>query len=150
MICFIFIKHADLYNYADDNTLCYQHKDVNVLQDILMSDSATGVTFDQNFTFDSHVRYICSRVSKQVNVLQRIGNILDLNSRLCIYNAFISSQFKYCPLIWHFCGKNLSDKLEKLQIRALRFVYQDLNSKTEDLLAKSHHSSLHVQRIHKL
>ena len=67
---------------------------------------------------------------------------MDLNSRLGIYNVFISSQFKYCPLIRHFCGKNLSDKLEKLQIRALRFVYQDLNSKTEDLIAKSHHSSL--------
>ena len=52
-----------------------------------------GVTFDQDFTFDSHVRYICSRVSKQVNVSQCIRNILDLNSRLgtCIYNAFISS-----------------------------------------------------------
>ena len=93
-----------------------------------------GVTFDQDFTFDSRVRYICSRVSKQVNVLQCIENILDFNSRLGRYNALISSQFKYCPLIWHFCGKNLSDKLEKLQTRALRFVYQDLHSKTDDLL----------------
>ena len=130
--CFIndlfhFIKNADLYNCADDNTLCYQDKDVNALQDILMSDSAIavkwfksnymqanpekfqalvlgsnkikkitlacengnieipcdkavkllGVTFEQNFTFDSHMRYICSRVSKQVNVLQHIGNILE-------------------------------------------------------------------------
>ena len=105
---FYFIKHSDLYNYADDNTLCYQHKDVNVLQDILMSDSAIavkwfksnymednpdkfqafvlgsnkikkftlscengnieipcdkavkllGVTFDQDFTFDSHEIYL--------------------------------------------------------------------------------------------
>ena len=66
-----------------------------------------GITFDQDC--------ICSRVSKQVNVLQCIENILDFNSRLVI------------------C-KNLSDKLEKLQTRALRFVYQDLNSKTDDLL----------------
>ena len=49
-----------------------------------------------------------------------------------------------------FLWQNLSNKLEKLQIRALWFVYQNRDSKTEDLLAKSNHSSVHVHRIRKL
>ena len=40
-----------------------------------------------------------------------------------------------------FLWQNLSNKLEKLQIRALWFVYRNRDSKTEDLLAKSNQSA---------
>ena len=33
------------------------------------------------------------------------------------------SNFKFCPIIWHFFGKQNSDKLALLQYRALKHVY---------------------------
>ncbi len=36
--------------------------------------------------------------------------------------------FNFCPLVWHFCSKLDTDKLERLQMRALRFVYTDYES----------------------
>jgi hypothetical protein len=38
-------------------------------------------------------------------------------------------------LAWHFCTEKNSKKLEKVQERALRFVYEDYNSSYEELLA---------------
>jgi hypothetical protein len=35
-------------------------------------------------------------------------------------------------LAWHFCTNKNSKKLEKVQERALRFVYEDYNSSYED------------------
>jgi hypothetical protein len=40
-------------------------------------------------------------------------------------------------LAWHFCTEKNSKKLEKVQERALRFVYEDYNSSYEELLHKA-------------
>jgi hypothetical protein len=46
------------------------------------------------------------------------------------------SNFNFCPLAWHFCSKANTIKLEKIQERALRFIYEDYNSTYEKLLHK--------------
>jgi hypothetical protein len=40
-------------------------------------------------------------------------------------------------LAWHFCTEKNFKKLEKVQERALRFVYEDYNSSYEELLHKA-------------
>ena len=72
------------------------------------------VTFDSDFSFNSHVKDICSKASRQINVLYRLANVLDEESRLCVLKCFISCHFNYCPLIWHFCGAKNTLKLEKI------------------------------------
>ena len=47
---------------------------------------------------------------------------------MAIFRVFIVSNFNYCPLVWHFCGKTNTSKIEKLQERALRFVFNDFTS----------------------
>ena len=59
-----------------------------------------------------------------------------------MYTFFISSNFSYCPVSWMFCGKQNSDKLEKLQERALRFVVSDYRSAYSDLLKHGNFLSL--------
>ena len=39
--------------------------------------------------------------------------------------AFITSQFSYCPLIWMFHGRNLNNKINRTHERPLRLVYQN-------------------------
>ena len=64
-----------------------------------------------------------------------------------IFYTFILSNFNYCPLAWHFCRENNSRKLEKIQERALRFVYEDFDSSYEELLNKAKIPTLHVRRL---
>ena len=106
-----------------------------------------GVTFDFKLTFNSHVSHICKKASQQLNVLKRTGKNLSKLGKLTIYYSFILSNFNYCPLVWHFCGENNTKKLEKIQERALRFIYNDSDSSYENLLEKSQLPSLRLRRL---
>ena len=87
-----------------------------------------GVTLDKILQYNTHISNLCSKASTQINAMKRIGKYLNTDCRIAIYKSFISSNFSYCPVSWMFCGKRNSDKLEKLQERALRFVFSDYAS----------------------
>jgi hypothetical protein len=50
-------------------------------------------------------------------------------------------------LAWHFCSKANTIKLEKIQERALRFIYEDYNSTYEELLHIAKVPSLQIRRM---
>ena len=49
--------------------------------------------------------------------------------------------------VWHACGAKNTRKLEKLQERALRFVYLDKFSSYDDLLTKANLATLDIGRL---
>lgn len=94
--------------------------------------------------------YVLLKISRQINVLSRITRFLTLEGRKAIYYSFVMSNFSFCPLIWHFCSKGNTSKLEKLHYRALKFVYQDFYSGYEILLSNNHHCLLTIHRLRQL
>ena len=56
---------------------------------------------------------------------------------MSIFRAFILTHFNYCALVWHFCGATNTEKLERIQCRALRFVFLDFNSDYTTLLDRA-------------
>ena len=109
-----------------------------------------GVTLDDHLKFDAHITNICIAASRQINALKRLSKYLNERSRVLIYKSFISSNFNYCPVTWMFCGGKNVTKLEKLQERALRFVFKDNNSSYADLLKRGNFLSLSAYRIRNL
>jgi hypothetical protein len=106
-----------------------------------------GVTIDYELYFDKHISEICKKSARQLNVLKRIGRYLNKLGRLTIYYSFILSNFNYCPVTWHFCSEKNTKKMEKIQERALRFIYNDYVLNYEELLEKSKMPSLKVRRL---
>ena len=106
-----------------------------------------GVTIDYELNFDKHISEICKKASRQLNVLKRIGKYLNRLGRLTIYYSFILSNLNYCPITWHFCSAKNTVKMDKIQERALRFVYNDFTSSYEELLHMSKLPSLKVRRM---
>ena len=106
-----------------------------------------GVDIDFNLSFDSHISNICKKAAQQLNVMRRIGHNLSLLNRLTIFHTFVLSNFNFCPLAWHFCSETNTKKMEELQERGLRFVYNDFSSSYEDLLTKTKLSTLHIRRM---
>ena len=51
-----------------------------------------GVKIDSNLSFES----------QKLHALERISDYMDLNKRRKLMKAFITSQFRYYPLIWMF------------------------------------------------
>ena len=71
----------------------------------------------------------------------------DPKSKNVIYNSFIRSNFEYCPLVWHFCGKTNNNKLEKIQERSLRILHDTYELSYEELLNKNGSNTLLLHRL---
>ena len=109
---------------------------------------ALGVILDNRLNFTYHISALCKKAARQLNALARIARYLDVNSRKIIYNSFVSCNFNYCPLVWHFCGKVNNSKLEKIHERALKIIYNNYDSSYEELISTSNSTTLLISRIH--
>lgn len=109
-----------------------------------------GVTIDKDLSFNCHISQICEKVNKQFSVLKRFKNIITSNVMLRLYKAFILPHFQYCSLIWHFSGTRNCNKLESLNKRILRFIFNDSLSSYDELLKKAKIASLYTGRLHKI
>ena len=107
-----------------------------------------GIHIDQTLSLNKHAIHVCQKASKQVNAMMRLCNVLDTSSKKAIYDSFIISNFTYCPLVWLMCSKVHLKKAEKIQCRALRFVYYDFKSPYEDLLSQGNHRSVSGILLH--
>ena len=94
-----------------------------------------GVTLDNRLKFDAHIADICRKVGGQVNALNRLKNTLPCKTKETLYRAFILPYFTYCSQVWHHYGTRNSNKLEKVNERALRLIYKD-NSTSYQILLK--------------
>ena len=87
--------------------------------------------FDSNLSFENHVTYLCKKTSQKLHALARISHYMGLNERRNLMKASITSQFRYCPLMWIFRSRNLNNKVNRIHERALRLVYQNSLSFSE-------------------
>ena len=76
--------------------------------------------------------------------------ILPFETRKCLYLAFIIPHFNYCSETWHFSNKSAIAKLEKVNERALRFVFNEKQRPYSELLNKIGLPSLENQRLAKI
>lgn len=109
-----------------------------------------GVTLDNKLKFGSQIRKIGRKVSQQIAVLNRLKKMLPIEIRKDIYRAFITPHFNYCAETWHHCGKRETQKLEKINERALRFVTNDKSTPYDLLTRQLNTSSLLNQRLSKI
>ena len=107
-------------------------------------------TVDNKLKFEGQIKKICRKLSQQIAVLKRMKKLLPLKLPENLYRAFIAPNFNYCAESWHFFGNRLTEKLEKLNERALRFVYQDKTFPYEILIVKNGYSTLANQRLAKM
>ncbi len=105
-----------------------------------------GVTLDGNLKFSQHIADICIKAGRNLNAVKRLARSLPTKVRLQLYKTYISCHFNFCPLVWHFCSKSDTDKLERLQYRALKFVYDDYESDYQALLDRANLLSLELSR----
>ena len=60
------------------------------------------------------------------------------------------STFKYCPLLWVFCGKTENKSINKIQNRSLRLIYDTEDATFEDLLSRGKSQTIREDTLRKL
>ena len=91
---------------------------------------------DSKLKFNTHVASVCRKVGGQVNALNRLQNILPCKVTELLYRAFVLPHFYYCSQTWHHCGSRNTKKIEKVNERALRYVYKDKTLTYHELLQR--------------
>jgi len=82
--------------------------------------------------------------------LQTIINkkkLLNQQTKKILIESFIKANFNYCPLIWLFCDKRSKKNQEKIQKKALSFLYNDYESDYETLLQKENKPSIELRKL---
>ena len=106
-----------------------------------------GIKIDTKLSFENHVSSLCKKASQKLHALARIVNYMDLSKRKSLMKAFITSQFNYCPLIWMFYSRELSNRINRIHERALRLVYQDNSLSFAELLEKDNSVTIHLRNL---
>ena len=106
-----------------------------------------GVTIDKKLKLRS--KDLSSSKSAS-GVLRRMKKMLPFETRMKLYQSFIVPHFNCCAETWNFCSKGATTKLEKLNERALRFVYRDYSSSYEMLFKQSGYQTSLNQRLAKI
>ncbi len=84
-----------------------------------------GVNIDKKLDFKFHVNEVCRKAGRQLNALRRQSRLVNIQSKMKVFNTFIRANLNYCPLMWVHRKRTDLARLENVQERALRLVYSD-------------------------
>ena len=130
-----------------------QHLALEINGDVITNSRAVkllGVTFDSQLNFKNHATALCVKVNRKVRAFARVAKYIDIQKAKLLYQSFIASMFKYCPLIWMFCGKAANDTIDSVHKRAFRILLDDHESTFKALLAKNGETNIHTQNLRML
>ena len=102
-----------------------------------------GLIIDNCLNFKDHIDTLCRNASYKLHTLQRIRTP---DKAKVLHNAFINSQFSYASIIWMFFRKTDYLKMEKIQYKALKIVFNS-NESFEALLLHSNEVSFSSKTV---
>ena len=89
-----------------------------------------------NTHFHQHVSILCRKAGARLRILQRLSSYIDEHYRM----------INYCSLVWNFCEAAHTSKMERIQFRALKYIYNDVSTSYEELLARANLPTLELHR----
>ena len=106
-----------------------------------------GVDIYNKLNFNKHIGTLCKKSAGQLNAICRIKNVIGTEEIKILIQSFIYSNFNYCPIVWMLCSNNSMQKIERIQERATRLLYNDYTSNYDDLLHKAKNITMEVKRL---
>ena len=109
-----------------------------------------GREIGRNINFDDHVISLCKKAGRKLAVLARLSKFMKFKQERILMKTFVGSQFGYCLLIWMLHSRKVNSKINHLQERSLRIIYNDYITSFEDLLKKDNSFKIHHKNIQSL
>ena len=129
---FFTVNDINIASYADENT-------PYMIANGRVSMNVDGFKIDKKLTFDDHIFDICKKEDRKVSALPRVTPHIGTAKKCILMNAvfyFATSQFTYYPLVSLCHSRTNNNKINRLQERYLRIVYNDKQSSVNELLEK--------------
>ena len=101
---------------------------------LLFSDG--GVFSNQcQHTFPPACQHIMQESGRSASNTTASLILYDEHYRMTIFRSFVL--INYCSLVWNFCEAAHTSKMERIQFRALKYIYNDVSTSYEELLARA-------------
>ena len=81
-----------------------------------------GVFIDSNLTWQPHIDYISTKISKNIGIITKARRLFDNETLLTLYYSFIFPYLNYCIHLWGSTFQAYLSKLEILQKKIVRIV----------------------------
>ena len=96
-----------------------------------------GVMIQENLMWNTHIHYICNKVSKATALLAKLKHHLPKYALKLIYNSLCLSHMSYALSVWGAVPKSAIGRLHKLHKKGIRHVCNSkYNAHTEPLFKK--------------
>lgn len=82
-----------------------------------------GVTFTTNLSWNSHIENICASAFRKLCFLRHKLRNSPSSVKLLCYQSYIRPKLEYACVVWDPYTKCNIDKLERIQRKAVRFIY---------------------------
>ena len=109
-----------------------------------------GIEIDNQLNFDNNVSTLCKKAGSQLNAIGRLRKYIGFPGKKALIEAFVFSNFNYCPLVWHFTSMTSTNKIESIQKRALRLLFNDYTSTYDSLITKANKPTMGLKRYRTL
>ena len=86
---------------------------------------------------------------KKLHALPRVFKYMNISQRKLIVNAFIMSQFSYCPLIWMSHSQAKKERINRCHEKTLRLIDPNQHQLTLKKLLKKTRPSAYTRNINK-
>ena len=83
-----------------------------------------GVTLDKNLNFQKHVKSIIKTLSYKIYLLSKIRPFLTEKAAVLIYKSMVLPYIDYGDTFYFSCTKDLLNKLQRMQNRALKIIFR--------------------------
>jgi Reverse transcriptase (RNA-dependent DNA polymerase) len=82
-----------------------------------------GLNFDENMSWDIHINNIIKSCFLTLKQFYHYKNFFSKNVKIILINSLILPKFDYCDVVFIHINENLKNKLQKMQNRCIRFIY---------------------------
>ena len=98
------------------------------LLESVISEKDLGVDITPKLNWNMQCDRIYSKACQQLGIVRRNGHIVtDIKSRRALYLSLVRSQFENCSIVWRPTTVSLTNKLESLQKRAIKWILSEEN-----------------------
>ena len=96
-----------------------------------------GLHIDNTLSWNSHTDHSIKKVSATIGAMKIIKPYDTQSALFSICHSWIQQHFDYCSEVWGNIGVVLSNKLQKLQNRALRIITSSTYDTSSQVLRNS-------------
>ena len=106
-----------------------------------------GVHIDSALSFKNHINSIISKAYGALKTLSRVQRYLPLVTRKMLYKTLVLPYLEYCPSVWDPISIDLSNKIERIQNRAMKIIlHRPLDTSSLTLRLELNWKSLYERR----